>query len=159
MRRLDCNQTYRDQHGFIALISVCVTSAILMVLLYAVGTATFYARFDVLGAENKRISLALAESCSNVALLSLARSIDPAGEYPATSSGLHQVVIVDTDSLGNPLTCTIEKIYKSGDDLFSIETQASHNGSFSNMIVHAIIPLAELPAVRVSVDSWEEVPQ
>lgn len=130
-----------------------------MVLMYAVGMGTFYARFDALGIENKRVSLALAESCSNVALLSLARSIDPEEEYPTVSPVLNQVVVVDIDSQGNPLTCTIERIYKSDDDFFIIETQASYNGSFSNMIVRAVIPILELPAVRVSVDSWEEVPQ
>ena len=49
--------------GYAALVSVLLISFILLGLTASVSATTFYARFNVLDEENKRLSQFLAESC------------------------------------------------------------------------------------------------
>jgi hypothetical protein len=58
--------------GFIALMSVVVIGAILLVYVVSLGVSTFFARMDALTLENKEVSRALAEGCVNAALVRLA---------------------------------------------------------------------------------------
>lgn len=76
-------RTYRStKRGFIALTSVLIMSAMLMVLMFSSSASGFYARFDALNSEFKRVSTGLSEACANAALLKIAQNYDyvpPAG--------------------------------------------------------------------------------
>lgn len=137
---------YTEQRGFIALMSTIVISAIVLALMMSTGLASFYARFDALGSENKREAFALAESCVNVGLLALATSSDAAHYAPN-----NQIVSVGTDAWGNPLTCTIKNILYNGSDA-TVDTYASSDNSFDN--VSATVSL--VPSIRII--SWKELP-
>ena len=124
--------------------STIVISGLLLMMMASTGEASFYARFDSLGVENKRSALALAESCINIALLALATSSDPAN-YVASA----QSVIVDTNSHGAPRVCTIVSVAHSGSHV-TINTYGSVNGSFSTVSVTATLP----PNIKIV--SWSE---
>ncbi len=64
-----------SQRGFIALLSVSIISAILMLYIFTIGVASFFNRIDTLEAENKRVSLGLAEACINASMLRVAQNI------------------------------------------------------------------------------------
>ncbi len=96
-------QAARKNRGFIALTSALIISVVLIGLVATVSASTFFARFDALGGEYKRIASGLAESCANVALLRLAQDYTYAGG---------EVVSVGIDSHGTPETCTIGTITK-----------------------------------------------
>jgi hypothetical protein len=106
--------------------------------------ASFYARFDSLGVENKRSALALAESCINIALLALATSSDPA-DYDASGRS----TIVDTDFREEPRTCTIAHITHNGSTV-TINTYASVDDSFSTVSASATLP------PNIHIISWSE---
>lgn len=122
------------ERGFIALISTVVISAILIILMAEVGMASFFARFDAVGNESKRIALARAESCVNVGLLALATSTDPA-HYTASD----QIVTVDSDARGNPETCTVKTITHTGSTA-TISAYASFNNSYSTVSAQVSLP-------------------
>lgn len=66
----------KKENGFIALISSIIISAILLGVAVTFGVNSFHSRFNSLDSEFKRISLGLAESCVNVALLNLTEDYD-----------------------------------------------------------------------------------
>jgi hypothetical protein len=123
-----------SERGFIALMSVIIISAILLVLMIGVSTASFWARFDSLGNEERQIARGLAQSCINVALLALATSSDPTHYAPSKQS-----VIVGVDARGNVLTCTIKDVVHTGQNV-TIEAYASSGGSFSTASATATLP-------------------
>ncbi len=132
------------QSGFIALMSAVVISAILVGLISTVGVASFFARFDSLGLENKRAALALAESCVNVALLAIATSTDTM-HYAASDRS----VAIDADARGNPMTCVITDIIHSGPDV-TIDAYASSDDSFDSVSAKASLT----PGIQIL--SWNE---
>ena len=133
-----------SQRGFIALMSTIVIAAILLAMMASTGMASFYARFDALGVENKRAALALAESCMNVALLGLATSTDPT-DYDL----IDQIINIGTDARGNSMTCTIASVKHTGQDV-TINTYASVDDSFSTIKATATLP----PDIRII--SWSD---
>ncbi|MBT9168078.1 MAG: hypothetical protein DDT19_01423 [Syntrophomonadaceae bacterium] len=58
--------------GFIALVSVIIISAVLLTVVVGGGLIGFYSRFNILDAEFKERSSALADACVDVLLLRLA---------------------------------------------------------------------------------------
>ena len=132
------------QRGFIALISTVIISAILIALMASVGMASFYARSDALGAENKREAQALAESCVNIALLALATSTDAAHYAPKD-----QIIVVNGDAHGPATACVIRDIVHSGSNA-TIDAYASSGNSFVS--VSAEISLS--PSIQVI--SWQD---
>ena len=124
----------RDR-GFIALISILVISAVLLVLLFTLETASFFTRFEALEAENKRESLSLAEACVNVARLQFARR-----DYTQKSV---QVDVSDTAKV-----CKICEITASG----SIKTRAVYKGTYTNLVI--VIDPNSPQSLRL----WNEVP-
>ena len=124
-----------NQRGFIALISVVIMSAILLVLLFTLDITSFFDRFDALDIENKHVSAALAEACIQSALLRNAQ-----GNYATGSVGLD---IADPEK-----RCTICTNTASG----VIKTRAVYRGAYTSLNV-AITPV--LGAVHIT--SWSEV--
>ena len=130
------NETEQKQSGYIALVSTVIISLILLGLTFTVSSAGYFTRFNSLDAEYKRVSLGLAESCVNVALLKIAKqytAYNPAGE----------VVTVGTE------LCTIDSVTYTttgiaGQSLVTIQTHACYprdpadpskcaSGAFSNI--------------------------
>lgn len=129
--------------GFIALISAIIISVILLGLAVAVGSSTFFARFNALNREYKRISLGLAESCVHAALsrISLDYGYTVAGDpdYDAAAGG---VVVPLDDVYGREAECLITSPLSApaesgGKKVFSIRTKASYANAFSSLEVTA----------------------
>ena len=64
--------------GFVALMTVVILGAMLTVMVFSIGVATFFSRLNVVEREYKRTSLAYAEGCLEKALLDLARGVNVA---------------------------------------------------------------------------------
>ena len=123
----------KQDRGFVALISVIIISAILLMLVFTLGVSSFFTRFSALDSEYKRESVALAEACQNVAVLRYSQSDFSGG-----------TVVVDP---ANPLsTCTIVSITSAG----VLQTQANYKGAFTNLCVTIDSTFA--------VTAWSELP-
>ena len=133
-----------SERGFIALMSTIVIAAILLAMIGSTEFASFYARADALGIENKRSALALADSCINIVLLALATSTDPAD----FDVGGHTFV-VNNDSLGEPRTCTIGHFAHVGSTV-NMEAYAAVNNSDGSASVIVTLP----PHIQIT--SWND---
>ncbi len=73
----------KTNRGFMALISVIIISAILLLVATSLSSSSFYGGFNVLDSELKERSSALAEACIDTAILRLANnpSYNPTDEY------------------------------------------------------------------------------
>lgn len=144
----------KKESGFMALISAIIISAILLAILFTANTSTFFARFDALDAEYKRIAVGLAESCVNQALLKLARdySYDPINEIISVGGDICYI---------KSITPGVPRVGNS--TLVSINTQANHQGAFSNFQVEALVwnptisPSSFPPPPNIKINSWQEV--
>jgi hypothetical protein len=132
------------KRGFIALISAVVIGAVLIAMMTSVGLASFYARFDALGIENKQQATALAESCINSALLALATSSDPT-HYVVSN----QSILVGVDSQGSAMTCVIKDLLQSGSNV-TIDTYASSDDSFGAISITASL------SPKINITSWNQ---
>ena len=110
---------FKNKKGFVALMSVVMMSIVLIAFAVLVARASFWARFDLLARENKKISLALAQGCIDSALLGLAR-----GENIALPV---QVNIEDLKK------CEITEIVNISGDIWRITTRAAWKNSFVNL--------------------------
>lgn len=142
----------QNTRGFIALMSSVIISTVLLGLALTAGASGAFSRFDALNAEYKRVSLALAESCANSALLKIAQNYNyaPAGE----------VVTIGVDGQGRTETCTIKSVsFPNGkgsvQNTAVITTQAQYpatNGAFTTITISSTVqnPAFAVPA-RASV--------
>lgn len=137
----------QNQNGFIALISVIVIFAILLVLASLIAFSSFFTRFNVLDFENKKVSVSLAEACAESALVNLAKD--------QTYSPSNLCVSVNgTDTCGgaaNTKTCKICSITVVSPNNFSIVTRAAYNKTYTNLTV-----AANLGASNFTITSWDE---
>jgi hypothetical protein len=101
------------EKGFIALTSTVILSAALMLLMYSTSASGFYARFDAMAGEFKRISLGLSESCVNAALLRVAQNY----QYVPASGG--DVVPVGSE------TCIIRSVEHAAEDPLTRKKQVT----------------------------------
>ena len=132
-------RNFHNQDGFIALTSVIIISAILLILVAVVSTAGFFTRFNVLDYENKTISSALAEACVETALVNLAA--DPTN-YPASIPvPAGKQITVDSTK-----TCRICSVSAT-----TIKTRAAYNKAYTNLTV-----VGNLDASNFNVTSWDE---
>lgn len=139
-------------------------SAILVVLMYTTSTGSFYARFDALGNEYKRIALGLSESCSHAALLKVAQKYT----YDVTTdtgyvAGKGVPVTVGPD------TCFIQSVAYGAEDpvthqkVATIYTNAQFpaaSGSWSTTKISATVrdPADSVTTPSpISIGSWDEV--
>lgn len=129
--------------GFIALISAIIISVILLGLAVAVGSSTFFARFNALNREYKRISLGLAESCVHAALAKISLDYDYTitGD-PDYDSGRGGVVVDLDDVYDRDVDCLITGPLSApaevgGKKVFSIRTKAQYANAFSSLEVSA----------------------
>ncbi|OGE80054.1 MAG: hypothetical protein A2826_01040 [Candidatus Doudnabacteria bacterium RIFCSPHIGHO2_01_FULL_43_23] len=131
----------KSSEGYIALISVVLISAVLLIFAFSVGFSNFLARFNILDSEYKKVSLGLAEACGELAVLSL--STDDL--YP----GDQEVVIEDFDDPAEDYICYIFPITINGTN-FSIHTESVYHHAESNLLIEAATS-------NLDIDTWEEV--
>lgn len=125
--------------GFIALTATIILTIVLMMLIFANNTSSYFARFDALGSENKRVSSGLSEACTNAALLKLGQdySFNPNNK------------VEDIDATVPDYKCTIESITclngcgaTDPKKTVSIKTSAQYpsiNGSWSTTTIQAVV--------------------
>ncbi len=141
----------RQEHerGFIALMSVMVISAVLLVLLFTLGASSFLNRFDVLDSQNKRVSLALAEACVNMAMINIAQDSDY-GITPSLPSAGECVGVSDACVSGSKKICKICQVTIVGSEK-EIITRAAYGGTYTNLRIRGT-----LGSTNFSVSRWEE---
>ena len=123
----DCNK------GFIALMSAIIISAILIIVSAIVGLQGFYGRWNVLDAEEKEESLAVAEGCADMVILELKNDVSYSGN---TNFDLYGCV------------CTVGNIDNQGwKESFSVQSSCQDFYSDLNISVYTS---------NQSVISWEE---
>jgi len=125
-----------QNRGFVALMSVIIISAILLIYVYLLSASSLLERFDALDGENKRESLALAEACVNAGILKMAQS-----DYSA------QTVTVDASDPKK--VCEVCSLDPSG----SVLTRARYNSSYTNLVVTVDTSQGTYP-----VTAWQETP-
>ena len=119
---------HTPQSGFIALISVILLSAVLLLLVIGAGASGLTARMDTLGYENRRASRELALSCAQDVLLQYALS-------PGTST-FHTDCLIDSISTTTDLSFTV---HASSSHAFSVirvsasTTPHVHDPTFSEI--------------------------
>lgn len=115
------------QRGFIALISVIIISAVLLTVAIAASLTGFYSRSNVLDAESKERSSALADSCVDTLLLRLVSGVSVTGSVTV-----------------GPDQCQI----LTGSSPYHI--QAVFNHSYTNLLV-------AVDSSTLAATSWQEV--
>jgi len=133
---MNINGNKKGQEGYIALMSAIIISAVLVGISVSISTTGFFVRFNVLDAEYKLRSAALAESCVNVALLRLAQNPG----LPAAGSV----------AVGNEY-CNIVSVRKNGSQQIIIQTKGVVREAVSNLQV-------VISSSNFSLISWEEIP-
>lgn len=145
--------------GYVALISAIIISFVLTGLAFTASRSGFFARFDSLNAEYKRVSKGLAESCVNYALLELAQNPD----YSE-----NETVVLASDK-----SCRIDQITfeptsdydgenKKTATIIAVAHYPDLNGAFSRIKVEAVIykpqssPLPAEIRQNIEIESWTE---
>ncbi len=133
--------------GYIALISAIIISVLLLIITFAVSFSSFFARFNILDSEYKKVSSGLAEACVDTAILEIAKDDIPTDDTC--------VNVGDACSSPDPnrKTCKICQVREPSTDNFEIMTRAAYKKSFTNFFVK----VTRTPT-DVDVNSWEEVP-
>lgn len=147
--------------GFIALMSMLLLSAVLAMLIFSTSTSTFFARFNTLDRENKRLASGLAESCTHLAILYLTEnySYDPVDD-PLFVSGKGVPKMIKDG------TCFIESVLphapRSGNHVtVTILTKGIYQNSISVFQVTADVknPTSNISSTDsyITIVSWKEV--
>lgn len=123
---------HTTQSGFVALMTVILIGAILLILIFTLGVSSFFSRYSVLDMENKRASLSLAEGCVNAALLKIAQNpaYAPAATGECVSEG------GTCGGSGPQRTCKVCSVSYSG-SIATIVTRASFNHTYTNIYARA----------------------
>lgn len=127
----------RPRGGYIALISMLILTAFILIIATTVALTSFLAQSAASGSYYKEVSHALAESCVQKALLSLAGNSDYAGGETVTVAGSD--------------TCRILSVSTSGPSKV-IQAQGSFQNAVTNMRVTVL-------ASDLSITGWEEPSQ
>lgn len=128
--------------GYIALISAIIISVLLLIITFSVSFSSFFARFNILDSEFKKVSSGLAEACVDTAILEIAKGNDPPDDT---------CVNVGDSCPAGPKICKICEVNSSGSN-YEIKTRAAYKKSFTNFVVNVT-----KTATDVDVNSWEEV--
>lgn len=122
-------------NGYIAITSSIIISFLLMTIVFTLSSASFFSRSNILDANQKEISLALAEACADSALLKLAQNSSYAG---------NENVNIGSD------TCSILAL-ESPPGQKIIKTWANYKGYRTNIKITINHP-------AMTILSWEELP-
>ncbi len=139
------------ERGFIALISTLIITAVLMMALSATSTSSFFARFDALGSEFKRVSLGLSESCLNIALLKIAQNFcyDPIDDLDYVSGkGVKVNVGPDECYISSVTYDTLD--CNAGKRVATIKTVAQYPGENGSWSANKIVATIQNPAISTT---------
>lgn len=120
--------------GFIALMSAIVISAVLLIIAVTGSFTGFFGRGNILDAELKSRSAAVADACAEQAFLLIAND--------SAYAGLSIITFNSLDS------CRVEV---SGASLKNIRIQATSSRAVTNLDI-------DYDPDTLTIDSWEEVP-
>lgn len=129
----DLKVLYDSNGGFIALISAIIIAAILLVITATISLGSFYSRYNVLDAELKEQSLALAEACADIAMIEILNNSGYLGNATTT---------ISTEE------CYIGPILVSGSNII-LKTRSMYKNYNTNMEI-------VLNANTLEVIRWEE---
>ena len=101
----------KQQKGFIALISILIISAILLIITTTLSLTSFFAQFDMLEHEFKEKSKAHANACVNIAKLRLVQNA--LAPEVVTISGSDTCEIESISNSGNQITLRVHADYKN----------------------------------------------
>lgn len=139
----------KKESGYIALISAIVISSLLLIITFTANFSSFFARFNILDSEYKKVSTGLAEACAETAILEIAKN-------PAWSPDVNGTCVgVGDPCPGGPKVCKICSSINAGGNDFEIKTRASYGNpdkAYTNLVVNVT-----RSATDVRVNSWEEV--
>jgi hypothetical protein len=127
------------QGGFIALTSVIILSALLIIIGASLGYTSFFSRFNILDSELKQISLGLAEACAEIARVEIANNANF-----SVPNGGRSYTVGDDGS-----TCTVISVAGA----YTVQAQGIYQNSYSN-----IEAVYNRTGSDVVVISWKEVP-
>jgi hypothetical protein len=147
------SRKFKD-NGYIALISAIIISMILTGASFAASRSVFYSRFSSLNAEYKKISMGMAESCANLALLELAQHPNMASvsKENAAAGCRYQII--------NPSFYDAEN--KKIVNIIATAHYPPQNGAFSRMEINSTVydPQYSPPSVgvrqNIEINSWVE---
>ena len=125
----------KTNSGFAALMSSIIISVILLLVATNLSLTGFYARSNILDAEFKERSSALAEACADVAFIKLAN--DPDYTWAET------IPVLGSD------VCTIQTINPALDPI-TIQTKAIFQNATTDLQI-------KIDKDDLSVISWEEI--
>ena len=125
-----------ENRGFIALISVIVVSAILILIAVTLSLNQFYDRYNILESEYKERSTSLAEACVDNALLEIANDSGYTGNATSTINGTDQ--------------CYVGSIIPSSIEIF--KTRGIYQNSYTNLKIKV-----DTSGGTLTVISWEEI--
>ena len=129
-------QRKSKKEGFIALMSVIIISAILLLVAVTAGLTGFYSRSNILDAEFKERSVALADACVDQALLQIAINPSYGGDTTVTLSDKDQ--------------CYIGPV-PPGSGIKTFKTQAIFQNAYTNLEI-------TIDTSDISIVSWKEIP-
>lgn len=145
---------HRDRmpNGYLALISAIVISMILLVIAFALSTSGFFARFNVLNTESKRLSLGFAEACASKAMLSLAQTASYAGGEclninTGTTSASCPAGVKEVCKI-----CSVVPIAPAPGTPQTVKTRAVYNSAYTDLSVS----LSRSAVGAITVNSWDE---
>jgi hypothetical protein len=121
--------------GFVALMSVVIISAVLLVVVVTGSLTGFTTRFNILDAELKERSAALVDSCVEMALLRVGVDSSYVGPETVAVSGQSCTIVGVVDASAEP------RVFKI-------------SASFNNAYTFALVGV---DTGALSISSWEEV--
>lgn len=127
----------KGQSGYIALISIIIIVALMMIISVAVSFSGFFSRFGILENEYKEVSSGLAEACGDAAILKLAGDWAYLGNESITV-GFNNCLIVSIQDSGPQKLIRVQGIYQK---------------SYTNLEIRVSKDVLE----EINIDSWKEV--
>jgi hypothetical protein len=129
----------KQPKGFIALMSVIIIMAILMLIVASTSLTGFFSRFNILDSELKERSSAIASACVDEALLQLANDSSWGGNATTTLPGGEQCYV---GLVQNNVPAAGQK---------TLKTRAFYSNFYTNLKV-------TIDSASLSVLSWQELP-
>lgn len=114
-----------SQSGYIAIISSVIISILVLGVALAVSQIGFFSRANILDAEFKERSFALAEACAETALLKLANNRSYAGNENI-SVGVDQCSILPIESVSGQKIIKTRAIFQKATTNLKITAQESN---------------------------------
>lgn len=137
---------WKNERGYIALVSVLIISVVLLTLAVSVSLTGFYARSNILGTEVKEQSTALAESCIQKAIADVAIGNPALGKVKFGENPY------DNDY---PYECTIVSVLTdelvTGQTTIYAQATSTPRNSVTNLVV-------TIDSNNQDVVKWREVP-